>query len=365
MKILIYSPAFYPSVGGLETLVSILATEFVANGHQVKVVSQTAHGDPEQFSFEVIRCPSARRLFGLARWCDIYFQANISLRGLWPLMILNRPFVASHNNWYERPDGRRGWQDYLKVYFSRRATSISVSSAVAAHVGSAQTVIPNAYRAGVFRGMPQISRNRDLVFVGRLVSDKGADVLLDALGLLKARGLTPRLTIAGDGPELSSLQAQALRLQLESQVEFVGVKRDDELAAILNAHRIMVVPSRWREPFGIVALEGIACGCVIVGSAGGGLKDAIGPCGVTFPNGDAEALAEALGGLLSDEPKLDSFRSRALTHLTRHQPVAVASAYLRVFEGAVGKGTEGINTLGAGGDRLSSAGKSPSRAERI
>lgn len=335
MKILIYSPAFFPSVGGLETLVSILAAEFGANGHEVRIVSQTANNQPDDFPFEVVRHPGPLKLLDLMRWCDVYFQANISLRGLWPLTVVNRPLVASHNNWYQRPDGRRGWQDSLKHYLSRRATGIAVSNAVAEHVGSATAIIPNAYRADVFRLMPEIRRDRELVFVGRLVSDKGADVLLDALDLLKTRGLTPQLTIVGDGPQISALRSQAFNLKLDGQVVFAGVKRDEELAAVLNAHRIMVVPSRWREPFGIVALEGIACGCVVVGSEGGGLKDAIGPCGVTVPNGDAEALAEAIAGLLTDNQKLVSFRTHAKTHLAAHHPSAVARAYLQVFEQAV------------------------------
>jgi glycosyltransferase involved in cell wall biosynthesis len=183
--------------------------------------------------------------------------------------------------------------------------------------------------------MPHVRRNRDLVFVGRLVSDKGCDVLLDALSLLKTRGLTPRLTIVGDGPELPGLRAQALNLKLDEEVEFAGVKRDEELAGLLNAHCILVVPSRWREPFGIVALEGIACGCVVVGSEGGGLKDAIGPCGVTVPNGDAEALADAIARLVTDDQRLDSLRIHAKTHLAAHHPSVVARAYLQVFEQAV------------------------------
>jgi glycogen(starch) synthase len=368
MKILIYSPAFFPSVGGLETLVSILAAEFVANGHEVRVVSQTANNQAEHFSFEVIRRPGVLKLLDLTRWCDVYFQANISLRGLWPLMVFNKPLVASHNNWYQRSDGRRGWQDHLKHYFSRRATGISVSNAVAKHVGSDSTVIPHAYRAEVFRFMPEVRRNRDLVFVGRLVSDKGADVLLDALGLLKTRGLTPRLTIVGDGPEMSRLRAQAVDLGLDSRVEFAGVKRDEELAAVLNAHRIMVVPSRWREPFGIVALEGIACGCVVVGSEGGGLKDAIGPCGVTFPNGNVEELAAAIARLLTDDEKLESFRAHAETHLAAHQPAAVAKAYLQVFDQVVKRrniGTQVVReeanstSLSAKGAECSSLGQRP------
>ena len=106
----------------------------------------------------------------------------------------------------------------------------------------------------------------------------------------------------------------------------------------LNRHRILVVPSRYNEPFGIVALEGIACGCVVVGSRGGGLKEAIGPCGDTFRNGDAADLARVLGRLLR-RPELDAEPLRqAAGHLARHAGERVAAAYLREIEGAAGRG---------------------------
>jgi glycogen synthase len=335
MKILIYSPAFFPSVGGLESVVATLANEFVAAGHEVKIVSQTPASENDRLNYEVIRSPARSKLLALVRWSDVYFHANISLRGLWPLIFCNRPWVVSHNNWYQRADGKRAWQDRIKHYFARRANGISVSQAVDQHVGGKSKVIPNPYRTDVFHLMPEVVRTGDLVCAGRLVSDKGVDLLLDALALLSRRGIKPGLTVIGSGPEETSLRSQANDLGLLGQVEFVGVKRDEELAALLNAHRILVVPSRWQEPFGIVALEGIACGCVVVGSEGGGLKDAIGPCGVTYPNGDAEALAGKLAALLADDHKVESLRTNAESHLSKHQPAAIAQRYLEVFGHAI------------------------------
>jgi glycogen(starch) synthase len=96
-----------------------------------------------------------------------------------------------------------------------------------------------------------------------------------------------------------------------------------------------LVPSVWHEPFGIVALEGIACGCAVVGTAGGGLPDAIGPCGVTVPNGDAAALAEAIAALLDDPDRIAAYRAAAPAHLARHRPRRVAEEYLRVMEQVV------------------------------
>jgi len=96
----------------------------------------------------------------------------------------------------------------------------------------------------------------------------------------------------------------------------------------------MAVPSRWAEPFGIVALEGIACGCAVVGTALGGLPEAIGPCGITVPNGDSSAMGQALRSLLDDDGLCADYRSSAIVHLARHSRSEVARSYLRVLESA-------------------------------
>ncbi|WP_373529669.1 glycosyltransferase family 4 protein, partial [Nostoc sp.] len=145
----------------------------------------------------------------------------------------------------------------------------------------------------------------------------------------------PSLTIIGSGPEESKLHQQVKELNLSNQVDFVGVKVDKKLAKLLNAHQILVVPSRWREPFGVVALEGIACGCVVIGSEEGGLKEAIGPCGMTFPNGDVKALTYTLVDLLTNPEKRAIYRTQAKTHLSRHKKEEVAKAYLQVFKEAI------------------------------
>src|SRR2546429_9790427 len=114
-------------------------------------------------------------------------------------------------------------------------------------------------------------------------------------------------------------------LDLEDQVAFAGAPPSDEVANLLHQHRIMVVPSLWEESFGVVALEGIASGCAVVGSEGGGLPEAIGLCGLTFPNGDANALAEKLAQLLTNDRLVRNLLSGAGAHLSRHHPTLVAN----------------------------------------
>jgi glycosyltransferase involved in cell wall biosynthesis len=193
-------------------------------------------------------------------------------------------------------------------------------------------LIPNPYEASLFRVDDSIARSGDLVALGRLVSDKGFDLLVEALALLAQEGCRPKLTIIGEGPEKEALIHMAQDRRVADQITFLGARTGPELAEELNRHRIAVIPSRWKEPFGIVALEAIACGCVAVGSREGGLSDAIGPCGPTFPNGDAPALAQALSRLLKTPGLLLQYRQHAQEHLRKHHPSTVANQYLKMFE---------------------------------
>jgi glycogen synthase len=340
MRILLYTPAFLPMVGGLEINIANLAEQMTLSGHEIVVVTTTPDSseEDENHPYRVVRCPSPAELLRWARWCEVFFQANVSLRGLWPLLLVHRPWVVSHHSWYCQPDGRIVWRDRLKRYLLRyAAASLAVSQAMAQDLGGSTGTIQNPYRDQLFRILPGIERTGDIIFLGRLVSDKGVDVLLSALSILSREGFEPRLTIVGDGPEAPRLEAHVEALDLTDRIKFLGKRQGPELVEILNRHRLMVVPSRYDEPFGIVALEGIACGCVIVGSEGGGLPEAIGPCGRTFKNGDAQDLARVLAELLRHPEGDDVYLRHAETHLVNHRSGNVAAAHLRVLTEVVSR----------------------------
>ncbi len=327
MKILISSHAFAPSIGGIETVSALLAEEFVRLGHEVVVVTQTSGEKAEPLPYRVERVPSLGKLWRLLGWCDIFWQNNLSLRTLWPAVVRRTPTVLTHQGSYCRRPVGLDLVQRLKHFVVEQTPSVAISRAVAACFAAESRVIPNPFDARLFSsGLPTTERPNDLIFVGRLVTEKGVEVLLEALSQISAR-----LTIVGDGPEAGSLQDLAARLGLGERVIFAGAKRGRELVALLQAHKIMVVPSRYDEPFGVVALEGIAGGCVVVGSSGGGLPEAIGPCGVTFPNGDAAALACLLGRVLHQPDERAQLLADAPEHLARFHPAVVARAYLEVF----------------------------------
>jgi len=331
MKILFSSYLFQPSVGGIESVSKILAEKFVAAGNEVHVITQTAGDAIPGANYRLTRRPSITKLIGLLRWSDLFFQNNISLISLIPALLLWKPILVVHQTWLQSTRGGIGWNNWLKHVLLRFVTNAAISKAVADRISGHSFVIGNPYGDTVFRLVPNISRERNLVFVGRLVSDKGVDLLLQALKLLQDDGVTPDLTIVGSGPEKKNLESLAIDLSLDRQVIFAGQKSGGALAELLNRHRILVVPSRWAEPFGVVALEGIACGCVVVGSENGGLKEAIGPCGVTFENENVGALANELKRLLNDLALQAKLRDHAAEHLAKFQSDAVAAAYLRLM----------------------------------
>lgn len=340
MRILLASHFFFPAIGGLETVGRILAEEFTVRGHEVRVVTTSparTPADDQGFSYQVHRNPRAPEMLRLMRWSDLYFQNNISVRTLWPLLLVRRPWVVSHQTWVTRTDGTSGPQQWFKLQLIRFASvaPIAISRAVAEPLPVPAVLIGNPYRSDLFRRLPAVPRDRDLVFLSRLVSDKGGDMVLDALAELKRGGLTPNLTIIGDGPEAGNLRRQAQELGVADQVTFAGVLTEEPLVEALNRHRIMVTPSRLAEPFGVVALEGVACGCTVIGSASGGLPDAIGPCGLLFPNHDGLALASKMRLLVEDASLCERLQTEAPAHLARHSAAHIAGRYLEVFEDAL------------------------------
>jgi glycogen synthase len=331
VKILLSSYLFHPSVGGIESVSRVLAEKFTAAGNDVHVITQSAGGPVPGANYKVTRRPSIAQLLSLLRRCDLFFQNNISLRSLIPALILRKPTLVVHQTWLQNMRGGIGWHNRLKQFLLRRVTNVAISKAVADRLNAHSFVIGNPYDETVFRVVPNLQRDKNLVFVGRLVSDKGVDLLLQALRLLQDDNLIPDLTIVGSGPEEENLQRLATELGLDRQLTFAGQKSGAGLAEILNRHWILVVPSRWEEPFGIVALEGIACSCVVVGSEKGGLKEAIGPCGLTFENGNIRALADQLKRLLNDLSLQAELRDHAAEHLAKFQSHVIAAAYLRLM----------------------------------
>ncbi len=154
-------------------------------------------------------------------------------------------------------------------------------------------VIPNGVRP-----VPPVSPARDsqtILFVGRLVVEKGVQVLLAALNRLQHLYPAARLVVAGAGPYAGELQALAASLGLAGRVEFTGFVSEEARNQLLARARVAVFPSLY-EPFGIVALEAMAAGVPVIVSRTGGLAEVVedNQTGLAFNPGDVAGLERCL-----------------------------------------------------------------------
>ncbi len=164
-----------------------------------------------------------------------------------------------------------------------------------------------------------------ILAVGRLVPEKGFDVLVDAVERLLADGVDVQLDIIGDGPDLERLAARVVGV--EGRVRLLRARPHHEVIERLGDAHALVVPSL-REGLGLVALEALAVGRPVVASAVGGLPEAVRheADGILVPPADPGALAEALRRLPLPPPVAEA--------LARHDPATVVDAHLAAYRRA-------------------------------
>ncbi len=155
-------------------------------------------------------------------------------------------------------------------------------------------------------------------FVGRLVKEKGVGMLNEAL-----RGLDVRLLAVGRGPE-----------QVNGEV--VGGVRPEQVKDTLRQMDVLVLPSlttpKWKEQFGRVLIEAMACGVPVVGSDSGAIPETIGDAGLIVPEGDAAALRAAIVRLKDDAELRAELARRGLARVKRWSHETVAKDLIALWQ---------------------------------
>jgi glycosyltransferase involved in cell wall biosynthesis len=171
-------------------------------------------------------------------------------------------------------------------------------------------------------------------YVGRLVPEKGVDLLLEAVVGLPG---VWRLAIVGSGPELNRLELLARRLELADRISFEGEISSLRMPVFYRELDALVVPSRsrpnWVEQFGRILIEAMACGVPVVGSDCGEIPNVVGNAGLIFPEENAGALREHLMRLMREADLWANLarrgRERVLAHFTQAQVAAQTVAVYR------------------------------------
>jgi glycosyltransferase involved in cell wall biosynthesis len=176
---------------------------------------------------------------------------------------------------------------------------------------------------------------------GRLVVDKGFDVLVTAFAEIAGEFPDVRLELAGEGPERYNLTRLAAGLGVQDRVRLLGWLSPDSMQRFFGGSLISVLPSPLNEGLPTVLLEAGLAGCALVGTDVGGIRDIVSPnrTGILVPPQDPDALADALRLLLRDQD-----RARRLGQEAR----AFARAYLGRRDEAVRRVRERMSGLRAG-----------------
>jgi glycogen(starch) synthase len=330
MKILYWTPRYWPTIGGTQVLALATIKGLAHRGHEILIAtSQESVNQPSGDNHEGI--PIRR----------FPFWAALSRRD--PAQILTTKKAVSQMKKEFGPDIiHLDFSGYTAFFHVETADAVSaptvlelhsdlsgirrggdttaqrlfeevawVSAVSRAALAAAQSEFPGIMgRSSVIPGcIPDwsggspaaIPKDAVIVAVGRLSHEKGFDVLMEAAALL---GYYPdlRVRIVGDGPERANLEKQRDRLGLGRTVTFEGSVPNADLPAQLGGAHVVVVPSRCQEAFGMVALEAATMGKPVIASNAGGLSEIVvqGRTGLLVEMESPTALAAAIGQLLDD-----------------------------------------------------------------
>lgn len=332
LKLLIWGNTF-PRMGGVERFVDNLAHGMTHRGHDVVVLSDgkavetltdrpfrvetVPLGDPVQSSDMGRILSSARDVRRvISEFSPDVIHYNSSALEM-PIFVMSAmrtgfPIVSTLHFDLNNPVVIQDNSTFAKImHASARVTSISryvhslvhrVESLRDRQVDLIENAMPMAASYRPPHG------TKTLLCIGRLVHEKGFDQMVAALPKVIEAHPEARLLIAGLGPEQEALQAQIAAAGLGEHVSLIGWVQPEDVHAKMQDADVVVFPSRWEEPFGLVAIEAAIAGRPCVAFKVGGITDNIEP-GVTgelVPPGDVAGLSDKINALLSDPARAKS-----------------------------------------------------------
>jgi glycogen(starch) synthase len=178
-----------------------------------------------------------------------------------------------------------------------------------------------------------------VLLIGRLVYEKGFQIALDALPRAIERLDGVRFLVAGSGTHEAELKAQARRLGLDRHGSFLGWIGDGELRSMYRIADLCVVPSIY-EPFGLVALEAMACGCPCIVADTGGLREVVpnDDVGLRFRSRDPRSLALMMEWVLANPALRYRLVTEAAAHVARFDWSDVARRTAEVYDALAARG---------------------------
>jgi phosphatidyl-myo-inositol dimannoside synthase len=325
----LFSFDYPPDYGGIQRYAARLARELTAQGMRVRVVVPP-RGLPRiaRMLIGALLLPPAH--FRTAdEWtiASAWFPAGL-IAALLPRALRGKLMILAHGSEVAARSG--SLRDRLLRFTLARADRVIANSAMTAArtalygVNGTLAIVPCGVDARTIERAP--ADLPTILFVGRLVSRKGLDRVIEALPALCERFGAVRLEIVGDGPDRLRLQQLAARLQLGDAVQFFGAVDDAERDRAYARAWCFAMPARTEgvdvEGFGIVYLEAAMAGLPAIGGRGSGAEDAIvdGNTGIIVDGRNTAAVEAALASLIADPQRAramgEAARERALRDFT-------------------------------------------------
>jgi glycosyltransferase involved in cell wall biosynthesis len=220
------------------------------------------------------------------------------------------------------------WRNVI-LTFPRRwlCKHVSVNIAVSDHVARrlllprTRTIVHGLKVTRPVEESPSNGAPLRIGYVGRLVTEKGIPILLEAAKMLNDEGFSFRLELIGDGAERKNLENAARRLRLQERITFTGYLSGAAFEEAVRALNIVVMPSQWEETAGLAVMEKMMTGGLVIVADVGGLSEVVGSAGLKFTPGDVRTLYSQLR-IVMEKPSIIAAvgamaRQRALKHFDR------------------------------------------------
>jgi glycogen synthase len=342
LRILIFSGTFFPRINGEVTLTHLLATQFARAGHSVRVVTLEKEPIIAGLCYPVTTVEKWNAI-GHIRASDVVLVQSFPRSFLACVLVCRRPAACIYNvsapglslpRWGSLLQRIRqlGTYSLPQHLLLRGIHGVGVSEFIRLSNPAVKTVIHNPYDNHVFCRLKDPHFRRDIIHTGRLGWGKGTWHFLRALGLLRQNGIVLDATLVGPFEmEQTKLDQWIQENQVAGQVKYLGSKKSGELASLMQQHRVAVIPSLG-EPFGIAAIEALACGCRVAASNIGGLPEALGRHALFHNPDDVETLASNIATLVSKGPYTQAENEEIDDHLAQFHPRVIANHYLDLLK---------------------------------
>ena len=224
---------------------------------------------------------------------------------------------------------------FFEAHLRLRPHAALISEVVRSPATRDAPVIGNPYDQETFHPANVAHQAGTVIFSGRISRDKGVFYLLDAVHALRRAGLEVTATFAGSGPDEGALRQAISTAGLIESVTVLGHCEPAHVAELLRSHQVAAIPADWKESFGLVALEAIACGCYVVAFPDGGLPVAVGRAGLLTVEKSSGALADGIRRIMNDAELRRGIDSQRSAHLKRFSRTSVVGELIAVVQRAI------------------------------